>query len=88
MTIHKSQGITINGKYCIDLGTKEMNHGMTYVAFSRATKFSNIGLISPLTGSRVKAINNNKGNQVRKEHESYLEELSRKTERTYQEVIL
>ena len=65
-----------------------MNHGMTYVAFSRATKFSNIGLISPLIGSRVKAINNNKGNQVRKEHESYLEELSRKTERTYQEVIL
>ena len=42
ITIHKSQGTTIRGKYCVDLGTKEMNHGMTYVAFSRATKFSDI----------------------------------------------
>ena len=69
MTIHKSQGITIDGKYCVDLGSTEMNHGMTYVAFSRATKFSNIGLISPLTGTRVNAINKNKGNKVRMEHE-------------------
>ena len=64
MTIHKSQGITINGKYYVDLGTKEMNHGMTYIAFSRATKISDIRLISPLTGSRVNTINKNKGNQV------------------------
>ena len=56
----------------MDLGQKEMNHGMTYVAFSRATKFLDIGLISPLTGSRVNAINKNKGNQVRLEHEKYL----------------
>ena len=69
MTIHKSQGITIDGKYCVDLGSTEMNHGMTYVAFSRATKFSNIGLISALTGTRVNAINNNKGNKVQMEHE-------------------
>ena len=68
--------ITIDGKYCIDLGKKEMNHGMTYVVFSRARKFSNIGLISPLTGTRVNSINKNKGNQVRMEHEKYFEELS------------
>ena len=82
MTIHKSQGITIDGKYCVDLGSTEMNHGMTYVAFSRATKFSNIGLISALTGTRVNAINNNKGNKVRIEHEQYLESLSRETKNT------
>ena len=83
-TIHKSQGITIHGKYCVDLGDKELNHGMTYVAFSRATKFSDIGLISPLTGSRLKAINNNRGNQVRIKHEKDLEILSRETRNTYE----
>ena len=63
-----------------------MNHGMTYVAFSRATKFSDIGLISPLTGTRVQAINKNKGNKVRLEHERYLEELSKETERIFREL--
>ena len=87
ITIHKSQGITINGKYCVDLGDKELNHGMTYVAFSRATKFSNIGLIAPLTGSRLNAINNNKGNKVRIEHEQDLESLSRETKNTYEQLI-
>ena len=87
ITIHKSQCITINGKYCVDLGTKEMNHGMTYVAFSRATKFSDIGLISPLTGSRVNAINKNKGNQVQLENDKYLEELSIQTKRRYWELL-
>ena len=64
-----------------------MNHGMTYVVFSRATKFLDIGLISPLKGSRVNAINKNKGNQVRLEHEKYLEELSIETERRYRELL-
>ena len=77
----------MNGKYCVDLGAKEMNHGMTYVAFSRATKFSDIRLISPLTESRVNAINKNKGNQVQLEHEKYLEELSIQMERRYRELL-
>ena len=64
-----------------------MNHGMTYVAFSRARKFSNIGLISPLTGTRVNSINKNKGNQVRMEHEKYLEEMSLRTENTFKKLV-
>ena len=64
----------------MDLGKREMNHGMTYVAFSRARKFTNIWLISPLTGTRVKEINENKANQAQMEHEKYLEELSVRTE--------
>ena len=64
-----------------------MNHGMTYVAFSRARKFSNIGLISPLTRTRVNSINKNKGNQVRMEHEKYLEHLSVITEETYKNLV-
>ena len=87
ITIHKSQGITIDGKYCIDLGKKEMNHGMTYVAFSRARKFSNIGLISPLTGTRVNSIDKNKGNQIRMEHEKHLEEMSLRTENTFKKLV-
>ena len=65
----------------------ERNDGMTYVAISRATKFSDIGLLQALTGTRVKSINNNKGNKVRIEHEKYLEELSKQTERTYRELV-
>ena len=87
ITIHKSHGITIHGKYCVDLGQKELNHGMTYVAFSRETKFSDIGLISPLTGSRLKAINNNQGNKVRIKHEKDLEILSREMINTYEQLI-
>ena len=87
ITIHKSQGITIHGKYCVDLGDKELNHGMIYVAFSRATKFSDIGLIAPLTGSRLTAINNNKGNKVRIDHEKYLESLSWEMKNTYEQLI-
>ena len=71
----------------MDLGKREMNHGMTYVAFSRARKFSNIGLISPLTGTRVNAINKNKGNKVRMKHEKKLEEMSVRTENTYKKLV-
>ena len=86
ITIHKSQGITIHGKYCLDIGLKELNNGMTYVAFSRATKFSDIGLIRAFTGSRVNTINNNRGNQVRIKHEKDLELLSRETRIRYKEL--
>ena len=87
ITIHKSQGITIHGKYCLDIGLKELNNGMTYVAFSRATKFSDIGLIRALTGSRLRAINNNRGNQVRIKHEKDLELLSRETRIRYEDLV-
>jgi hypothetical protein len=51
-TIHKAQGQTITGKIVIDLGDKEMCHGLTYVAFSRATRLDNIGIIGGLSRER------------------------------------
>ena len=42
--IHKAQGQTIPGKIVIDLGANELNAGQTYVAFSRCTTFSSIGI--------------------------------------------
>ena len=80
LTVWKSQGQTIRGKFCIDLEKQEKSHGLSYVALSRATKFSNIGLISALTGSRIKAINNNAATKVRKSHEVELETVSKLTE--------
>jgi ATP-dependent DNA helicase PIF1 len=52
-TIWKAQGQTIKGKVVIKLGPKEMEHGLTYVAFSRATRLSNIGIIGGIPETRL-----------------------------------
>ena len=52
-TIHKSQGQTIWTKIVLTLGNKEMAHGLTYVAISRATRVSNIGICGSLTFARI-----------------------------------
>ena len=52
-TIHKSQGQTIRTKIVLTLGNKEMAHGLTYVAISRATRVSNIGIRGGLTFARI-----------------------------------
>jgi ATP-dependent DNA helicase PIF1 len=52
-TVWKAQGQTIHGKVVINLGPKEKEHGLAYVAFSRATRFSNIGIIGGLAGDRL-----------------------------------
>eukprot|EP00978_Attheya_sp_CCMP212_P015416 scaffold39815_cov35-Attheya_sp.AAC.1 len=43
-TIWKYQGQTFLGKVALNLSDHEKEHGLTYVAFSRATRFSDIGL--------------------------------------------
>ena len=43
-TIWKAQGQTICTKIILNLGSKEKEHGLFYVAFSRATKLSNLGI--------------------------------------------
>ena len=53
LSIHKSQGQTMKSKYSARLGDKEMDHGLTYVALSRARKFSDIGLIDGITEDRL-----------------------------------
>ena len=53
MQIHKSQGQTIKSKYFAELGNKDMDHGLTYVALSRAKKISNIWLVDGITEDRL-----------------------------------
>ena len=72
LTVWKSQGQTIRGKFCIYLEKQEKSRGLSYVSLSRATKFSNMGLILALSGSRIKAINNNAATKVRQSHEAKL----------------
>ena len=52
-TIHKAQGQSIRGKIVIHLGDKEMELGLSYVAFSRATRFSDIGIDGGITYERL-----------------------------------
>ena len=44
LTIWKSQGQTIRSKIVLHLGKDEVEHGLTYTAFSRATRFSDVGI--------------------------------------------
>ena len=55
-TIWKAQGQTIKSKVVIDLGAKEVAAGLTYVAFSRVTRFSDIGLPNGISWQRIFAI--------------------------------
>mgnify|MGYP005698177475 CR=1 FL=1 len=50
-TIWKSQGQTILTKIVMNLGANEKEHGLSYVAFSRATKLSNIGITGGMAGN-------------------------------------
>ena len=52
-TVHKCQGMTIRGKVVIDLGSRELWHGVSYVALSRVRKFTNIGLKKGITMNRL-----------------------------------
>ena len=45
--------MTIRGKVVIDLGSRELSHGASYVALSRVTKFTNIGLKKGITMNRL-----------------------------------
>ena len=52
-TIWKAQGQTIRSKVVMTLGVKEGEHGLSYVAFSRSEKFSNIGILGGISGDRL-----------------------------------
>ena len=87
MTVWKSQGSTFKEKFCINLGDKEAEHGLTYVALSRATKFSQIAIISAITGTRMRSLNNHAKILLRVEHEAKLIELSILTEERLRRVM-
>ena len=52
-TIWKAQGQTIKEPILIELERTEREHGLTYTAFSRATKIKQIGLIGGVTYDRL-----------------------------------
>ena len=52
-TIWKSQGQTFFGKVVVSLGSTEREHGITYTAFSRVTKFSNLGILRGISKDRL-----------------------------------
>jgi cytochrome c-type biogenesis protein CcmH len=45
----KAQGLTIENPYVLSLGNKEMDHGLSYVAFSRSKVVTNIGIDGGIT---------------------------------------
>ena len=79
-TVWKAQGQTIRGKIVISLGNKEPEHGYSYVAFSRATKFSDVGIIGGVTEERLTTkISSGKKLKVRKLENVCLGELAKQT---------
>jgi hypothetical protein len=52
LTIWKAQGQTITSKIVLNLGKDEQEHGLTYTGFSRATRFSDVGIFDGFEESR------------------------------------
>ena len=83
-TIHKAQGQTIKSKIVLNLGRKEMDHGLTYVAFSRATKIGSIAIAGGITFERISSqLANMRKVQVRKGEDVRLAAL---TQQTYEQL--
>ena len=52
LTIRKAQGQTIRTKIILHLGKDEEEHGLTYTAFSRVTRFSDVGIFDGFEAPR------------------------------------
>lgn len=63
-TIHKSQGLTLS-KIAVDIGDKEMQLGITYVALSRVRKLNDILLLNTYPKARFDNIFNNKNHLLK-----------------------
>ena len=79
-TTWKAQGQTISGKLVALLGPTEKEHGLTYTAFSRVTRFSNLGITGGLTFERFTSkIKNHAKVAPRRREETRLRNLSTDT---------
>ena len=74
MTIHKSQGQTM-AKAVIDIGSREMSAGCTFVALSRLKTLSGL-LIQPMSFERLKSIGKLKRMHQRISEEQRLKQLN------------
>lgn len=76
-TIWKAQGQTMKGKIVLTLTDKEKECGLSYVAFSRATTISNIGIIDGVSCERLTTkINNSDKMKKRQEEDARLRRLA------------
>ena len=77
MTIHKSQGATMN-QAVINLGDSESHLGVTYVALSRLKNIKDL-LLFPLTYDRLEKIGRSKGMLGRLKEADRINKLAQKT---------
>ena len=75
LTIHKSQGMTLN-KAIIDLGKKEYQSGLTFVAISRVKAFKDLAFLNRFPFNRLTSIATNKNTAIRLEEEGRLDLLN------------
>jgi len=80
-TIWKVQGQTIDGKVVVlDLGRKEAEHGLSYVAFSRVRRFQDIGIKGGISKVRLTTLISQQQKLInRKREDKRLSSLETKT---------
>ena len=79
-TSWKAQGLTVKDKLVLNVGDKEKEHGISYVAFSRSTCLENIGLRKCISFERLSSsVRNHKKMQPRLDEESRLLVLANET---------
>ena len=77
----------MKNKVIIDLGTNETTLGLAYVAFSRAKKLSNIGIVGGLTKERLTTEIQNKTSLKRRiKADKLLDDLAIQTRILYEKV--
>jgi hypothetical protein len=84
MTIHKSQGQTLD-MAVIDLGSKETQLGLTYVALSRLRHINNL-LIQPFTFERLEKIKKSESLPPRIHEEKRLKLLAEQLKSKYNRI--
>lgn len=79
-TIWKAQGQTILNLLILHLRQRERDHGVSYTAFSRATKLSNIGIAGGFPGTRTtNMISRMKKIKLRLEEDKRLDDFGEQT---------
>jgi ATP-dependent exoDNAse (exonuclease V) alpha subunit len=87
-TIWKAQGQTYREKVVIDLADKEPDHGVTYVALSRSSKFENIGILGGISEKRfIDSVKNHKKLKPRLIEEERLAKLEQETKQRVEELL-
>ena len=87
MTIHKSQGMTLNEAW-LDIVKKESTLGITYVAISRVLCNISSLVIEPMTFERLQKIRNSELLlKYRLKEEQRLKQLSAKRVLSYSKIV-